>query len=360
LLWCNDVYARSLKTDIDVPTILLVTDTLENTLYPAFQRLANVVHVYVDVWLDRLASLKRLIVRAATKRAMPRGLRGLVLRAAQVNVERRLKFLYRDVVERGDVDAVVVLDPAFLPVRRTGYLRDAEFILWSMDSHIPRVLEVHASLVLEGFFDRVYAAHSSAVKGFRELGVDAEHLPFGVVSDIFYPRPMRRREFRPVFIGSLTPRRREVLERAEQLLGMSIESYTVMQHSYAELMARKFIVLNIPRRGEVNWRDFEALGTGVLLVREESEEIREFFEPNKHFIAYRGVEDLVAKIKQLMDNREEACRVAVAGCRAAWERHLLEDRVCRIVEDLGYRCRGVLEDLRRLHLSRCDKLCDKR
>ena len=159
-------------------------------------------------------------------------------------------------------------------------------------------------------------------------------------SDIYYPRLVER-EFTPVFVGTPTPKREKVLRQLDRLLrkkGISLETYASVQHDYAYLIAKKFLALNIPRMGEVNWRDFEVLGVGAVLLREDSKEIREFFEPGKHLVTYSTVEDLAEKILWLVEDREAGYRIASQRCIESWRKHTLEDRICKIVRDLGYKC----------------------
>ena len=51
-------YNNYFKSD-DYPTIVLITDPLNNWLYVPFQKFANIIHIYEDSQLSKLYKLKR-------------------------------------------------------------------------------------------------------------------------------------------------------------------------------------------------------------------------------------------------------------------------------------------------------------
>jgi hypothetical protein len=82
-------------------------------------------------------------------------------------------------------------------------------------------------------------------------------------------------------------------------------------------------------------RDFEVPMSGGLYLTEEHEELSRFYEVGKELVAYRGIEDLIAKIRWLLANPGEAEAIRAAGRARALREHTWEMRFSKVLGILG-------------------------
>lgn len=82
-------------------------------------------------------------------------------------------------------------------------------------------------------------------------------------------------------------------------------------------------------------RDFEVPMSGGLYLTEEHEELSRFYEVGKEIVTYRGIEDLISKIRRLLANPGEAEAIRVAGRARALREHTWEMRFSKILGILG-------------------------
>lgn len=62
-----------------------------------------------------------------------------------------------------------------------------------------------------------------------------------------------------------------------------------------------------------NQRMFEATGTGALLLTESAPNLRDMFEPDAEVIGYDSVPELVARVRQLLNDPERTAQIAKRG-----------------------------------------------
>jgi glycosyltransferase involved in cell wall biosynthesis len=82
-------------------------------------------------------------------------------------------------------------------------------------------------------------------------------------------------------------------------------------------------------------RDFEVPMSGGLYLTEEHEELSPFFEVGKEIVTYRGIEDLIAKIRRLLANPGEAETIRAAGRARALLEHTWKMRFSKVLGTLG-------------------------
>lgn len=82
-------------------------------------------------------------------------------------------------------------------------------------------------------------------------------------------------------------------------------------------------------------RDFEVPMSGGLYLTEHCEELERFFEIGKEVVTYKGVEDLVTKVRWLLANPAEAAAIRQAGHRRARSEHTWEMRFEKVLSMIG-------------------------
>ncbi len=100
------------------------------------------------------------------------------------------------------------------------------------------------------------------------------------------------------------------------------------QREMADLYARARIVVNFPVGDDLNFRFFEALSCGALLVTKQMDNGQDLlFREGEHFISFTDEEDLLTKIAYYLEHEEARQRIAAAGHRECLRAHTLEIRL---------------------------------
>jgi len=84
-----------------------------------------------------------------------------------------------------------------------------------------------------------------------------------------------------------------------------------------QIIADSKIVLNkhINQVGNyaANKRLFEVTGAGACLVTDYKENLKYLFDIDREIVTYRSIEELISKVRYLLNNEEERKRIAKAG-----------------------------------------------
>jgi hypothetical protein len=96
-------------------------------------------------------------------------------------------------------------------------------------------------------------------------------------------------------------------------------------------MARAAVVVN--RHGDIsrgmanNMRLFEATGVGAAVLTEAAPNLHEMFDPGVEMATYSSGEELVAKVRGLLEDGEARVQLAAAGQRRTLAEHTYADRM---------------------------------
>lgn len=82
-------------------------------------------------------------------------------------------------------------------------------------------------------------------------------------------------------------------------------------------------------------RDFEVPMSGGLYLTEHCDELEGFFEIGKEIVTYRGIKDLIAKVRRLLADPGEAEAIRTAGRARALREHTWEMRFAKVFGLLG-------------------------
>jgi spore maturation protein CgeB len=212
--------------------------------------------------------------------------------------------------------------------------------------------------------DLVITSFPHWVTRLRARGIGCEYLPLAFderVLSVIEPDDERR--YPVSFVGTLRPtdyRRgaQSALERACADLDVSVwgtgaaalppESPILGDYrgeawgrDMYRVLAASRIALN--RHNDLaeghanNMRLYEATGMGSVLVTEDAPNLRDLFEPGREVVVYKDPEDLVTKVRHLLENDGERRRIADAGQRRTLSHHTYEQRMPQIAELLDSR-----------------------
>jgi spore maturation protein CgeB len=96
-------------------------------------------------------------------------------------------------------------------------------------------------------------------------------------------------------------------------------------------MASAAVVVN--RHGDIsqgmanNMRLFEATGVGAAVLTEAAPNLHEMFEPGVEMETYSSGEELVEKVRALLDDRDARVALAAAGQRRTLAEHTYAERM---------------------------------
>ena len=136
-----------------------------------------------------------------------------------------------------------------------------------------------------------------------------------------------------LFVGWLSKRRKTFLRKISSRFNcLATAAYG---EDLVRLMNRAKIVLNIHAENfpDTETRVFETLGCGSFLLTEQLSPENPFSE--RELVQFKGVEDLMKKIRYFLDHSEEREAIAAQGHAAAMAGHTFTHRSRQIIETIS-------------------------
>lgn len=179
---------------------------------------------------------------------------------------------------------------------------------YAIDTHIHGFWQRYFALG----FDSVLLAQKDALNSFLDVGCNAQWLPLWAMN---LQVPEKEKTIEVCFRGSLDirthPERVKFFNRLSELwpgdYGLG---------PYTEAYPHAKIVINEALNKEVNFRVFEAMMAGALLITPAIESgMTELFTAGQHMVTYEdgNAEDAARKIRYFLNNEEERQRIAHCG-----------------------------------------------
>jgi hypothetical protein len=227
------------------------------------------------------------------------------------------------------------------PDRIVAFDNSAPLSLCGLDeTRIPTVflsVDIHHHLDLHRHFHEMFDALLTAQKDylphFSQSPARCEWFPLWAPR---YVEECSEQSYEAVFVGNLNPRlnplRVEFFTRLCEIVPVHLT-----RGNYWEIFPKAKIVLNQTVKGDLNFRVFEALMCGRLLLTERSGNgLFDLFDDGVHLVTYeRGnVEEAADKIRFYLAHPDEAQRIARAGRERVLALHRPEHRAKRLLEIL--------------------------
>ena len=196
------------------------------------------------------------------------------------------------------------------------------------------ISDCHRSLnprqTLGKLFDQIFLYQRNYVGRFLGRDPAAVHwLPYAcdteVVRNLGLPR-----EIDVAFIGNLFGRRserRRIIEAIAKKYRVNEQRYYTQQE-IPEVYSRAKIVLNLPVGDDLNFRFFEALSCGaMLLTKPDANGQEELFIEDIHYVAFSSEQELFDKVEYYLQNEEELKSIALRGHEEVVRHHGLAHRL---------------------------------
>jgi hypothetical protein len=188
-------------------------------------------------------------------------------------------------------------------------------------------------LQLARFFDHVFLYHRNYLKYFTEHLQGYVHWsPYACDLDLFKPAQVAR-DFEIGFVGHLQAytKRAQLLQTLAKRYHMNEQKY-YQQAEIPSIYARSKLVVNIPLADDLNFRTFEAMSCGALLLtRRETNGQELLFEEGKHLVTYADDIELFSKVDYYLANTKERERIALNGLNEIQAHHRLEQRLAELL-----------------------------
>lgn len=223
-------------------------------------------------------------------------------------------------------DVMVYYDNS-MPVMVSG-LEDCEIpsIFYSVDTHHHIDEQKYTSFI----FDETIIAQKDYIPVFEALGSYPKWFPLWA-SKVAYSSV--EKDSGAVFVGTLNPRLNPDRVRFFDGLKKLIEIDCRMGEWW-NLFPRSEIVINQTVKGDLNFRVFEGLVSGSMLLTERTQNgLFDLFKDKKHLVSYSkgNVEEAADLIKYYLSNKNIARQIGEAGRAEVIERHLPEHRASELL-----------------------------
>lgn len=207
-------------------------------------------------------------------------------------------------------------------------------VYWAIDVHMNFFWQRHYA----GLFDLVLSAQKDYVPLLAAEGVLARWLPWGIDAEVFrdpgLPRPIDI-----AFVGVVDahrPKRTAALAELHRRFDVQTFGADAAHRLSPAEMARVFasakIVFNESVMGDLNFRTFEAMACGALLLTERIDNgLCDLFVPGRHLAAY-DPDTLVAEAERLLGSTRERERMAREGAALVAARHTMGARMAALTD----------------------------
>lgn len=233
-------------------------------------------------------------------------------------------------------DAVVFWDDSN-PIRLTGLDQSPlPLVFYSVDTHHHSVYHRHLSLLM----DLTLVAQKDYLKDFPAANQRIEWFPLWA-SRMATPQP--EKIYDAVFVGNLDPalhpERAIFFDALKRLVPIH-----VTMGDWAEIFPKSKIVVNQAVKGDLNFRVFEAMISGALLITQESSNgLNDLFRVGEHLLTYKPNTpvDAAEKIRMALSNWDHYKTVAAAGHAETARNHTPLARAQKLLQLVGGLRRGV-------------------
>lgn len=203
----------------------------------------------------------------------------------------------------------------------------SKVIYWSIDTHI--ALEQHMVMRDRLRPDKTYTAVRSGMSA-----LDATWLPNCVDTRLFTVATVF--DDRPIYVGfcgSVGGRRQWVVERLRDDIGMVVRQGHVGAKMVTMLNNLK-ISFNMNASDDVNYRTFESMACGCVLLTNETPGLSLLFESNDYLI-YHDLIDCKELLRSMQGKANELREIAARGRRKVNDMHTYRNRALQIINEVA-------------------------
>lgn len=213
---------------------------------------------------------------------------------------------------------------------------DIPSVFYSVDTHHHLSFHKYLGLV----FTHLFVAQKDYIPDFADVFVKPHWLPLWAS---VHMEPEAIKTYGAVFVGTLNPAlnpdRVKFFEELKKLVPIDVRTA-----AFQAIFPRSSIVVNQTVKGDLNFRVFEAMMSGAMLLTEHAGHgLSDLFENNKHLVLYEkgNVQEAAEKISYYLQNPNQALTIGEAGRKLVCEKHLAKHRAQNILDNLSNPTRPV-------------------
>lgn len=198
-------------------------------------------------------------------------------------------------------------------------------IFWSIDSHC--VPAAHGMFARKANVQVVLNAIQSHSKYFKKQ--KCYYFPNAYPKDLIDKREVQK-QYDVGFCGSLL-NRQEWIEYLIKNHKLKFDNFVIGEDMIKSINSYN-IHWNRNLADDINFRTFETLGCGTLLLTNKTENIENLFDMYKHLVTYENMEDMSEKIIYLLNDPQKIKEFSEAGYIHVRENHSYDNRAKQLVE----------------------------
>ena len=199
---------------------------------------------------------------------------------------------------------------------------DIPMIFYSVDTH--HHCELHRSLA--HVFDLTFIAQKDYIPSFETERSPVAWLPLWASEVV---EPVNEKTNGAVFVGTLNPKLNPDRVRFFDQLRATVEMLCITG-KWQDIFPRSEIVINQTVKGDLNFRVFEAMGAGALLLTERTPNgLFELFHEDEHLVTYTkgDVAEAAHRIRSLLADKPRTRSIAARGRAEVLARHRASNRL---------------------------------
>lgn len=205
-------------------------------------------------------------------------------------------------------------------------------LFWSIDSHC--ALQNHQAHCMNHKFDILLMSNIQHVDHFRGMVGSAVWFPNGYPSDLIKPNQDVERNVDVGFCGSLIGNREGWLNLISSKFNLKRDIF-VIGNDMVRAMSSYKIAFNINIADDVNFRTFEATGSGALLLTNYTPNLEKLFKIGEELVIYRNQEELIDLIDHFIKNDIEREKIANLGRIRSENYHSYDVRSKYLIDIIG-------------------------
>lgn len=230
-------------------------------------------------------------------------------------------------------------------------------VYWAFDTHIDdKGYQYRLNRAKQ--FDHVFLCHKGQMDAFVRDGIDPKkihYLPVAAEPEAYSPHPIMKK-YNWCFIGHLNSNGRiDLVDRFVREFGLGEGKgyfghriHGLQGHNVLNDAAKKYsmsrLAINDSIKNDLNMRTFEVMATGTTLITQENEPLLELFEPNRHLITFRKIDEAVDKAKWLLANPDVRDDIGQSGLKEVLDKHTYKHRTLEILKtSLQWEPKGELQ-----------------
>jgi tetratricopeptide (TPR) repeat protein len=183
-------------------------------------------------------------------------------------------------------------------------------------------------------FDHVFVSQRTEVEKYRQAGVARVYWLPHACDPAIHNRRSDVKRYDITFVGTLNPKREEMLGRLRTRFRVHYER--CFGERMSQVYSESKIIFNVSTVDEINMRIFEAMASGSLLLTDAIPEsgLGELFEDRKHLVFYHTSDEMMALAEYYLNHDEERARIASAGRQEVLAKHTYANRVDEMIEQV--------------------------